>query len=376
MIDKKIFGDKLRFYRNKIGITQTELAEKLHISFQAISSWECGNTLPDVDNLCDLSSILGVSLDMLLKDQVHAGEKIFIGIDGGGSSTEFALFSSAGRILKCFKLKGTNAATIGVLDALSILQCGIDRCLATNSEVQGIFMGCAGNCLEEISKKLSERYPSIPIKFDSDGVNALQSADGDAAMICGTGMVFFRHEPNGGYRKFAGWGHRFGDFGSAYHFGREAICAARAYEDGVESSSLIYSLVKEQIGTKSVKEAMDGLQDVSRIAEKATVIFDAYIRGDTYAEEIIRGEMKRLSKIVKSVCPSGGKIIACGGIHQHYGNITLPILKQYVPENIEFILPALPPIYGACREACRRFGVCTDEAFFNNFEADYKKITF
>lgn len=375
MVNKKNFSEKIRFYRNKIGITQTELAEKLHVSFQAISNWERGNTLPDLDNLCDLSSIFGVSLDVLIKDQTYSDEKLFIGIDGGGSSTEFVLFSSSGRIFKHIRLQGTNATTIGVLNAIAVFQSGIDGCLSTNSEVQGIFMGCAGNFLEEIVKKLSAKYPHIPIRIDSDGVNALLSDNGDAAMICRTGTVFIRHEPNGLYRTFAGWGYQFGDFGSSYNFGREAICAAMAYEDGVESSPLIYSHIKEKLDKQGVIEAMTGLKDVSSIAEKAYIIFEAYNQGDAYAEEIIHSEMKRLARIVKSVCPNGGKIIACGDINQHYGHITLPILAQYVSENIEFILPELPPIYGACREACRRFGVSIDEEFFNNFASDYRKMT-
>lgn len=376
MIDKKIFSEKIRFYRNKKGVTQTELAEKLHVSFQAISNWECGNTMPDLENLYELSLFLGVSLDELIKEEIRTDEKVFIGIDGGGSSTEFALFTSSGRILKCFKLQGTNATTIGLSNALSIFHRGIDTCLAVHKSVKGIFMGCAGGLLETVAKMLSEKYPKIPIHIDSDGVNALFSTECDAAMICGTGMVFFRHEKDGSYKKFAGWGHLFGDYGSAYNFGREAICAAKAYEDGIESSPLIYSILKQNLGANSIKEGTMGLKEVALIAEKASVIFDAYAQGDAYAEEIIHREMKRLATVVRSVCPDGGKIAACGGVNQHYGYITLPILKQYVPDNIEFIMPKLPPIYGACREACRIFGVPSDEEFLKNFDADYKKMTF
>ena len=373
MVDKKFFSERIRFYRNKIGMTQTELAEKLHVSFQAISSWECGNTLPDLDNLCSLSSVLGVSVDLLLQAPVPSDEKTFIGIDGGGTSTEFALFTSRGKILRCFKLQGTNAAIIGLSSALSIFHRGIDSCLAASPTVHGIFMGCAGSLLDEVAKKLSERYGNIPIQIDSDGVNALLSADGDAAMVCGTGMVFFRHEPDGNYRKFAGWGHAWGDFGSAYNFGREAICQGKAYEDGLDASPLIYSMIKERLDVQSMRDSSKISREVSAVAGHACVIFEAYMQNDTHAKEIIHREMERLSQIVRGVCPSGGRIIACGGINRHYGNITLPILKQYVPDNIEFILPEAPPIYGACREACRRFGVPIGEEFGNNFISDYKR---
>ena len=62
-------------------------------------------------------------------------------------------------------------------------------------------------------------------------------------------MVFFRREKDGSYKKFAGWGHLFGDYGSAFNFGREAICAAKAYEDGIES--IIGKLIISQMTNKA-----------------------------------------------------------------------------------------------------------------------------
>ena len=374
MIDVKLLGDRIRFYRSKLGLTQTELAEKMHVSFQAISSWECGNTLPDLENLLQLSEVFGVAVDLILKKQLSDDKSLFIGVDGGGTSTEFALFTSEGHILKCFKLSGSNASNIGFSNALAIFYRGIDTCLAINSSVKGIFMGLAGGMLADIGKELSKKYPQIPIYIDSDGVNALLSSDGDAAMICGTGMVFFRHEVGGNYRKFAGWGHDFGDFGSAYNFGRAAICEALAYEDGLEASPLIYSLLKQKAGVQRIRGIANTSAEVSKIADLASVVFDAYSQNDPFAKDIIHTEEKQLARIVCGVCPNGGKIIACGGIFRHFGDTVLPILKEYVPKNIEFVLPKLPPIYGACREACRRFGIETDQTFFENFSADYNEI--
>lgn len=375
MVDKKIFGERIRARRSEIGLTQSELAEKLNVSFQAVSGWECGNTLPDLDNLCELSVIFGAPIDELLKERESADVPTFIGVDGGGSSTEFLLFTADGHVLFCVKLAGTNATTIGLSAALLIFYRGIDACLAKQTKIQGIFMGCAGGLLDEVVKNLSEKYRDIPICVDSDGVNALRSADGDAAMILGTGSVFLRREPDGSYRKFGGWGHAWGDFGSAFNLGREAIIASLAYEDGVETSPLICALTKEKINAQSMRAYARSKPEVSLVAKHASVIFDAYRQNDPYAEQILRGEMKRLAATVRSVCPKGGRILACGGINEHYGDLILPILREYVPENIEFVLPSLPPIYGACREALRRFGVAQGKKFFENFSADYKRLT-
>ena len=52
--------------RKKQGMTQKELAEQLHVSFQAVSKWENGIALPDISYLPKLSDIFGVSTDVLL----------------------------------------------------------------------------------------------------------------------------------------------------------------------------------------------------------------------------------------------------------------------------------------------------------------------
>lgn len=53
-------------FRKKAGLSQEELAEKLHLTRQTISKWETGNSAPDVDSVALLCSELSVSADELL----------------------------------------------------------------------------------------------------------------------------------------------------------------------------------------------------------------------------------------------------------------------------------------------------------------------
>lgn len=62
------FHEKLYAVRKKAGMTQNDLAEKLNVSRQAVSRWEMGTAMPDVDNLVAMSDLFEVSLDYLLKD--------------------------------------------------------------------------------------------------------------------------------------------------------------------------------------------------------------------------------------------------------------------------------------------------------------------
>ncbi len=68
MLNKEEVGKRIAFFRKGKGITQKELADFLHISYQAVSKWELGKSLPAVDILYEISSLLNVTVDMLLNE--------------------------------------------------------------------------------------------------------------------------------------------------------------------------------------------------------------------------------------------------------------------------------------------------------------------
>jgi len=72
---KKI-GRKISELRKEKNMTQMELADKMNISFQAVSKWERGNSMPDISKLPELAEILGVSVDELLGTKSELLENI------------------------------------------------------------------------------------------------------------------------------------------------------------------------------------------------------------------------------------------------------------------------------------------------------------
>jgi transcriptional regulator with XRE-family HTH domain len=44
-------GKKIKELRTKQGLTQNELAEKVFVSYQAVSQWENGTTNPDINTI-------------------------------------------------------------------------------------------------------------------------------------------------------------------------------------------------------------------------------------------------------------------------------------------------------------------------------------
>ena len=75
--------------RKALGFTQQKLAEKLNISYQAISKWENGTTYPDVTILPQIAGVLNISIDALLGypyqsatkyDERYSGEEYYWGL--------------------------------------------------------------------------------------------------------------------------------------------------------------------------------------------------------------------------------------------------------------------------------------------------------
>jgi transcriptional regulator with XRE-family HTH domain/SAM-dependent methyltransferase len=67
MIDKLQTGKRISILRKMIGLSQTALAEKLNISTQAVSKWETGLALPDIEILMELSWLFEVSINSILE---------------------------------------------------------------------------------------------------------------------------------------------------------------------------------------------------------------------------------------------------------------------------------------------------------------------
>ena len=68
MVNKLHFGKRIAVLRRKTGLSQTDLAEKLGVTSQAVSKWECGNAIPDIDILLELSHLYKVTINEMLED--------------------------------------------------------------------------------------------------------------------------------------------------------------------------------------------------------------------------------------------------------------------------------------------------------------------
>lgn len=64
-------GKQIRKYRTEAKLSQDELADKVYVTRQTISNWENDRNYPDIRSLVLLSSVFGISLDILVKGDVQ-----------------------------------------------------------------------------------------------------------------------------------------------------------------------------------------------------------------------------------------------------------------------------------------------------------------
>lgn len=60
------FNENLKYLRKEANLTQEQLAEKLNVSRQAVTKWESGQSLPDIQNLKEMADMFGVTMDALV----------------------------------------------------------------------------------------------------------------------------------------------------------------------------------------------------------------------------------------------------------------------------------------------------------------------
>lgn len=75
MIDYHSIGKNIRKHRNRLGMTQEILAEKINVSIPHISRMENGSAKPSLQTLVDICNVLDISIDTLMQDNIPAAKR-------------------------------------------------------------------------------------------------------------------------------------------------------------------------------------------------------------------------------------------------------------------------------------------------------------
>ena len=364
MFDIRYFAKMLQKFRKERGITQNELAKLLFVTPQSVSRWECAEAMPDIAHLCELSRLLSVSIDVLV-DNHRPDTRAFIGIDGGGTKTEFALIDETGTRLNSIVLEGCNPNTVGVKKTVSILRQGIDFLRPGEGNVAGIYLGCAGLATggnaDAVRTELEAVYPGIRIGCDTDirNVIACSSApDNCLAAICGTGCVVFGCS-GGVLRRTGGAGYRFEHSGSGFELGRDAITAALRQRDGMGERTVLTELVEEKLGCP-VWDAVHELyrKDNAYIASFAPLVLRAAEKGDRAANAILDESVENMVQLIRTAMtktPTARTLILSGSLFTR-GELFCRRVTERLPAGLAVERISCPPVWGACLQAAKLCG--------------------
>ncbi len=368
MFNPQVLANNIKTYRKMRGMAQNALAAALSVSPQAVSKWECGVSVPDLENLCAIAQLLEVSLDVLLGN-TGSNKKLMIGVDGGGTKTEFLMFTEEGMIIERLVLGTCNPNSIGIPACVEMLVKGINTLLTLNPDVCGIYIGSAGfilgNNAPDIRVALKKHYPGIKIECVTDILNVVASAtdaDNCIAAICGTGASVLVKEGEK-LTRLTGWGYLLSKAGSGYDIGRDAICAVMADLDGLDKHTLLTDLVKTKIG-ETVSDIVDKIYKGNQayIASCSRLVFEAFRAGDEVAGRILLNNARGLAETINHAYNHyncGNKLILAGGIVTNNPDF-VDILRKQLNPALKVIIPAYPQVFGACVMCARMCHVNTD----------------
>ncbi len=375
MADIGQIGRNIRALREKKGLTQRALADSVLVSFQAISAWERGLSIPDLENAVRLANYFGVSVDALL---TQSGKELFVGIDGDSVRTEFVLFEKDGTVKNIAFQEGSNPNDKDLDSSIAVLTRGLEQLLG-NRLPRMVFAGVAGASQENYRKvmgtRLAQRFHTkVQVEWDAANVLSLGNDPGSSiAVVCGTGSSVFVRKGSRQYH-YGGWGYLLDQAGSAYDVGKDALRCTLAAEDGLGSSSALTQMVHEAVGGS----VFDNISTIykngpSYIAGFAKLVIQAARAGDDLAHAILQENAKRLALLIRTAVAQHGatnEIVASGSFLKDR------LFRNMVEEQagISLTLPQLPAVYGACVEALRAEGLAPTEAFRRNFMESYSML--
>ncbi|MDY3234038.1 MAG: helix-turn-helix domain-containing protein [Erysipelotrichaceae bacterium] len=121
------FSEQIREIRKENHLTQEEMAARLHVTRQAVSNWENGKNLPDIEMLMEISLTFQISLDRLIfggeeKMNDMAEKLIDDGSEGRRAKRNMAAsLSGAGLVIAGVLLFLMKGASVEYIDAAGVL---------------------------------------------------------------------------------------------------------------------------------------------------------------------------------------------------------------------------------------------------------------
>jgi N-acetylglucosamine kinase-like BadF-type ATPase len=300
-------------------------------------------------------------------------QRLFLGVDGGKSSTTALIADETGRVLGSGAAGPSNhadetggrekliAAVTGCV-AQACRGAGIDPAVA---HFEAACLGFSGGPADKESI-VREILNTSRLIVTTDALIALSGATaGEPGIItnAGTGSIAFGRNREGRTARAGGWGYMFGDEGSAFDIVRRALRAVLRHEEGWGPPTALREALLKATGAASANDLLHRFYTPEfgrpQIAGYAKLVDEAAKRGDAVAIDILHRAARQLAALTLAVRgqlfdPADAvRAVYVGGVFR--GRILLDKYRDLL--GIECAPPFYNSAAGALLEAFRAAGI-------------------
>jgi N-acetylglucosamine kinase-like BadF-type ATPase len=241
--------------------------------------------------------------------------KLFLGVDGGQSSTTALIGDETGRVIgsgrggPCNHVKGPGGRSkfinaIGGCISMACKEAGLD---SETIEFESACLGFSGGPAdkEEILDEILRAQRRI---VTTDALIALSGAMAGGPgiiTIAGTGSIAYGRNADKRIARVGGWGYIFGDEGGGFDLTRQAVRAALRHEEGWGPATSLRDLLLNETGAADVNDLLHRFYTTDyprpQIASYSKLVDRAAMDGDAVAISIITNASQQLATIASSV---------------------------------------------------------------------------
>ena len=301
--------------------------------------------------------------------------KLFLGVDGGQSSTTALVGDETGRVVgtgrggPCNHVGAVGGREKFVRAVSGSVQAALEEAGVSNVCFEAACLGFSGGHAdkETLARELvrAEHYV-----FAHDALIALVGAtagEPGAIAVAGTGSIAFGRNADGRTARAGGWGYAFGDEGGAFDLVRQALRAALRHEEGWGPRTALLPALTEAAGARDASDLLHRFYTAEypreRVASFAKLVDEIAGAGDTVARDLLNRAAQALATLAAAVRAQLFKPGEAARIAYAGGVFRSPLLLERYRMLVELedgnrvITPLYEPAAGALIEAYRAAGL-------------------
>jgi N-acetylglucosamine kinase-like BadF-type ATPase len=295
--------------------------------------------------------------------------KLFLGVDGGQSSTTALAGDEQGRVIGVGRAGPCNhaRATEGREKFVRAIAEAV-HAAAGDARFAYACLGLSGGPADKDALTRQIVHADQYIITHDAGIALFGALGGEPGIvaIAGTGSIAFGENAEGRTARAGGWGYVFGDEGSAFDLVRQALRAVLRHEEGWGARTNLRDALLEATGALTADDLLHLFYGDefprARIASLARRVDEAALAGDAVAREILRGAAQSLATLISAVraqlFPAGGRVCVsyAGGVFR-----SATVLERFRTltelADCELTTPKYAPAAGALLKAYRAAGI-------------------